>query len=239
MEPMPLAGSPPGTSLTWRLTDQLGTAIVGGTFAPGEVLPNEVDIGTSYQVGRSAVREAVKVLAAKGLVDSRPGRGTAVRPVGTWNLLDPDILRWLQLSSPAREVLIELLEMRMTFEPVAAGLAAERRTDAQLETIRRAFTRMQMSVCGDADPNRAKLDFHLAVLAASGNRFLAPLGALIGAGLLLNARHPEVPHGASNGSLDDHRRVLDAISARDAEDARAAMTAMLSSTDRILRGAAA
>src|SRR4051794_14831120 len=95
MEPMPLAGSPPGTSLTWRLTDQLGTAIVGGTFSPGEVLPNEVDIGTTYQVGRSAVREAVKVLAAKGLVDSRPGRGTAVRPVTTWNLLDPDILRWL------------------------------------------------------------------------------------------------------------------------------------------------
>ncbi len=238
MEPLPLAGSPPGTSLTWRLTDQLGIAIVGGTFAPGEVLPNEVDIGTTYQVGRSAVREAVKVLAAKGLVDSRPGRGTAVRPVGTWNLLDPDILRWLQQSSPARDLLLELVEMRLAFEPTAAALAAERRTEPQLDALRRAFARMQMSASGDADPNRAKLDFHLAVLAASGNRFLAPLGALIGAGLLLNARHPEVG-GASGGSLEDHRRVLDAIVARLPEEARAAMTAMLSSTERILRGAAA
>jgi DNA-binding transcriptional MocR family regulator len=118
------AAALPGTStITVDNANLLGRDIVSGRFAQGETLPNEAEFSSSFAVGRSAVREAVKMLAAKGLVQSRPRRGTQVLPAKSWNFFDREVLSWLRDSGPQPGIIIELLELRLGVEPQAAALA--------------------------------------------------------------------------------------------------------------------
>ncbi|HWU80722.1 MAG TPA: GntR family transcriptional regulator, partial [Caulobacter sp.] len=105
----------------------LGIAIVSGQHQPGDVLNNEIDASEKLHVSRSAYREAIRILAAKGLVESRPKTGTRVSPRNRWSLLDPEVLAWFFESEPSEGFLQELYELRMIVEPAAAALAAERR----------------------------------------------------------------------------------------------------------------
>lgn len=217
-------------SLTHRITDDLGRAIVAGAYPPGAVLAEGAIAsreGAGQGAGRGAVREAVKMLEAKGLIEARPRRGTTVLPVHRWNLYDRDVQAWMRAGRPSPALLSELLETRRAFEPAAARLAAERGAAEAIDAVRDAHARMGDAEAGRDDPCDADLAFHAAILRASGNRFFAALAPLIETALRHSIRTTNAARGDAVGDLAAHTRVLDAIAARDAPGAEAAMSALL------------
>jgi len=208
----------------------LGRQILRGDLPPGAVLPNEADFSTSLHVSRTALREAIKILAAKGLVESRPKTGTRVRPRADWNLLDPDVLAWQFAAGPIAHFIKDLFELRQMIEPQAAALAARRAGAAEIERIEQAY--LGMEAAGNdsdlwIDPD---LRFHQAIIRATGNELLWPLAAIIETALATTFRVSSVGNGPVH-SLPLHRDILDAIRRHDPE---AATTAM----HRLLEGAA-
>ena len=172
-----------------------------------------------YGVSRTVMREALRTLTSKGLVESRPKIGTRVRPRGVWNLLDADLLDWYARVAPPLAFALKLQEMRGMVEPYAAALAARMHTPATFEAIDGAARAMAAARNVD-EWVRADLRFHLSVLEAGGNELLVPLGTLIDrtleAQLHLNARRADV----YNASLAEHTAVSDAIRMRDEDGAR-------------------
>ncbi len=215
-------------NITVELVNRLGHEIVAGRFAVSDILPNEGALSSELQISRTAVREAIKMLTAKGLVGSRPRRGTEVRPVSDWNLLDSDVLRWLRESPPDRKIVIELLELRLGFEPEAASLAARRADPAQIARIEEAYGFMRESAAGRYDPVEADCRFHEAIIAATSNRFYQPLGALVRTALSLTAPITNAIFGHSVGDLDAHGEIFLAIEKRDEQRAFDHMRGMLS-----------
>ena len=215
-------------NITVELVNRLGHEIVAGRFGVSDILPNEGALSSELQISRTAVREAIKMLTAKGLVGSRPRRGTEVRPVSDWNLLDSDVLRWLRESPPDRKTVIELLELRLGFEPEAAALAARRAEPSQLARIEEAYGFMRESAAGRYDPVEADCRFHVAIIAATSNRFYQPLGALVRTALSLTAPITNAIFGHSVGDLEAHGEVLLAIEKKDEQRAFDQMRRMLS-----------
>ncbi|WP_186022904.1 FadR/GntR family transcriptional regulator [Burkholderia gladioli] len=203
---------------------RLATAILRGDYTPDTILPREAELMLSFGVSRTVLREALRTLTSKGLIESRPKVGTRVRPRDAWNLLD-----WYSQVAPPLAFAMKLQEMREMVEPYAAGLAARAQTPAAFAAIEAAHEAMRAARHVD-EWVRADLRFHLEVLAAGGNELLMPLGALIErtleAQLRLNAKRAEI----FNASLAEHTRVFEAIRARDANAARAAMAALLGTT---------
>ncbi|RKP49513.1 FadR/GntR family transcriptional regulator [Trinickia fusca] len=212
-----------------RVTYLLATAILRGDYAPDTTLPREAELMASFGVSRTVLREALRTLTSKGLVESRPKVGTRVRPPGAWNLLDADLLEWYSEVAPPLAFALKLQEMREMIEPYAAGLAARAHTDATLAALAAAHASMEAARHVD-EWVRADLRFHLGVLAATGNELLLPLGALIErtleAQLRLNAKRADV----FNASLAEHTAVFDAIRARNAQGAHEAMASLLGVT---------
>lgn len=213
-------------SLHGQIAYDIGVRIVRGDIQPGTVLPNEADLSVRFSVSRTALREAIKVLAAKGLVESRPKTGTRVRPRDEWNMLDPDLLAWQVATQPIERLARDLFEIRQIIEPAAAAMAAERATEAQRERIAFAFADMEAAPDGNAsiEPD---LRFHQSILAASNNEFLHPLGALIETAMASSFRITNNQPGALQISMPRHRAVRDAILARQPETARQAMRLLL------------
>jgi len=134
---------PPGAlRLHGTIARKLGIAIVSGQYAPGDLLDSEIAASEQFEVSRTAYREAVRILAAKGLVDARPKVGTRVNPAAKWALLDPDVLEWTFESEPDLALLNSLFELRNVVESAAAGMADTRRTAAHLEAMRVALDEM-------------------------------------------------------------------------------------------------
>jgi DNA-binding FadR family transcriptional regulator len=215
-------------NITVELLNRLGQEIVAGRIGVSDIFPNEGALSSELQISRTAVREAIKMLTAKGLVGSRPRRGIEVRPVSDWNLLDSDVLRWLRGSPPDRKIVIELLELRLGFEPEAASLAARHADHAQLARIEEAYGFMRESAEGRYDPVEADCRFHEAIIVATGNRFYQPLGALARTALSLTAPITNAIFGHSVGDLEAHGEVLLAIMAKDERRAFDRMRWMLS-----------
>jgi len=212
----------------------IGRRIVGGEFVAGTILPNESAWGAEYGVSRSVVREAIKILAAKGLLTSRPRIGTRVEPRDWWNLLDHDVLDWYTDLPSDIAFLMTLQQFRRMFEPEAAALAAGRRSGAEMAEIARACTAMgqapDMEVRGIAD-----VEFHLAILRASGNELLLPLGVLIESTLRkvfvrINAAAGELLH-----AQELHAAICDAIASKEPEAARSAVHRLLDNSDATIR----
>ena len=233
----PSASTYAGRNLHGKVVNELGRRIAGGGYPPGTTLPVEETLCAELQVSRTALREAVKVLAAKGLLESRPRVGTRVRPPESWNLLDPDVLAWRCATRPDPAFLLQLAEMREIFEPAAAALAARHRDEVQLAAIEAAFDAMasaeELGAWVQAD-----LAFHDAVLQATGNPLLSPLAAMIGSALEsllgLTARTAD----NFNASLPDHRAVLDAIRQGDGTIAQQRMVALLADTRALMKRSA-
>lgn len=215
-------------NITADLVNRLGRDIVAGRFGVNDIFPNEGALSSELEISRTAVREAIKMLTAKGLVGSRPRRGTEVRPVSDWNLLDSDVLRWLRESPPDRAIVIELLELRLGFEPEAAALAARRADPTQLAEIEAAYGFMRESAWGRYDPVEADCRFHEAIIAATSNRFYQPLGALVRTALSLTAPITNAIFGHAVGDLEAHGEVLLAIEKKDKSSAFELMRGMLS-----------
>jgi DNA-binding FadR family transcriptional regulator len=180
-------------------------------------------------VSRTVLREALRTLTSKGLIESRPRVGTRVRPKHAWNLLDVDVLDWYSRVAEPVAFALKLQEMREMIEPYAAALAAASRTDEAFNALAAAHAAMVAARNVD-EWVRADLQFHLSVLIACSNELLIPLGTLIErtleAQLRLNAKRAEV----FNASLSEHTAVFEAIRDRDAAAAREAMAGLLGVT---------
>jgi DNA-binding FadR family transcriptional regulator len=221
-------------SLHNQVIHELGRLIVSGELAPGEGLPREELLAERMNVSRTALREAMKVLSAKGLIESRQKTGTRVRGTIHWNQLDADVLAWRCASMPTEDFVEKLVEMREIIEPAAAAAAARRRTAEQLERLAAAYEAMTAST--DLDEwTEADLAFHEAMLHATNNELMVSLFSVVetalGTYFMLSART------ASNFkySLPHHKKVLDAIRRRQPEVARQAMTSMVAESRSNIR----
>ncbi|GAA0993948.1 FadR/GntR family transcriptional regulator [Acrocarpospora macrocephala] len=202
--------------------------IIGRRLVTGQIAENGridlVELEAELQVSRTVVREALKVLAGKGLVDSRQKRGTVVRPRSEWNLLDPDVISW-EFENRGTQMLRQLAEVRQMFEPAAAGLAAARRTEADLAELEAALAGMAAART-PAEAASADLRFHRAVLAATGNELLVRMEVVVESVL---AERDRIVHDVvtADDPVPSHRALLDAIRAGDEEAARTSALALL------------
>lgn len=216
-----------GRRLHGAIAHKLGAAIVSGEYQPGDRLEGEIAFSETLDVSRSAYREAVQVLTAKGLVESRPKAGTRVLPRNRWNLLDPDVLAWSFTGEPDVEFIRNLFELRAIVEPAAARLAAERRDRADLKAMKTALTAMrQHSLATDAG-RTADRDFHNAILQATRNDAIIVLSASIGAAVNWTTQFKQRARALPRNPIPDHVRVYDAIAAGDADAASEAMRVLV------------
>ena len=211
-----------GQNLTYRIVQALGVAIVSGAYSGKTPFPIEADLCKQYGASRSVLREAVKMLTAKGLLSARPRQGTWVQPEGSWNLLDPDVLRWLLERKPSYALLREFAQVRLAVEPKAAALAATIATAEAKDAIRAAIEQMAQADRDEDDPLPSDIAFHLAVLRASGNRFYAQLSGVTESALRISIRMQNRYKGVRRASVPDHKKISDAILAGNAAAAEAA-----------------
>jgi DNA-binding FadR family transcriptional regulator len=225
----PLTRSPRGSGRRLRgaVAHFLGTAIVSGRIKPGETLTGEVANAEALDVSRSAYREAVQVLTAKGLVESRPKAGTRVLPRSKWNILDPAILAWAFSGEPDLDFVRDIFELRAIVEPAAAGLAAERRGKTDIRAMKEALARMRRHTLATEEGRAADRDFHDALLCATHNEALMSLSASIGAAVSWTTRFKQRARALPRDPIPDHARVCDAIVAGEVEAAGAAMRALI------------
>ncbi|MBN9000218.1 MAG: FadR family transcriptional regulator [Rhizobiales bacterium] len=205
---------------------EIGRRIVAGRYAPGDTLPTEPKVQAEFGVSRTAVREAVRLLSAKGLTVSRPKIGTKVRPRADWNMLDPDVLRWQIDERPSDEFIEALFEMREIIEPAAAARAAERASPEEIDRLRVAFAGIKDRERGSSEQIRSDLAFHMTILEASQNPFLRSVGSLIESSLVLSFSLGWRTVMGDDAVLQ-HRDVYEAILNRDQEGAFLAMRRLL------------
>lgn len=219
-----------------QTVETLGSRIVRGDYEPGTPLSPDA-LEAEFGISKSVVREALRVLAAKGLVDSRQKRGTVIQPRASWSLLDADLLRW-QGGQPDEAFFSNLAEVRSIVEPAGARLAATRREEADLAELRSALERMAEAGDDAVEVVEADLAFHRALLDAAHNELLSRMEVVIEAGL--RARDAVV-HSGENwpDSVPVHRAILDAIEAGDGQAAEAAVQALLTQASVDVEGVAA
>ncbi|MEV0909088.1 FadR/GntR family transcriptional regulator [Streptomyces hokutonensis] len=219
-----------------QTVEVLARRILGGGIPEGATL-DLVALQSELDVSLTALRESLKVLAAKGMVDARQRRGTFVRPRAEWNLLDADVLRWqfegASTAESDRALLHNLAEVRAIIEPAAVRLAAQRRTDADLAALDGALDAMGEEGGDAAHAVEADLAFHRALLAATHNELLERMEMVIESGL---AHRDRIVHSAphSEDPVPAHRAVLDAVRDKDPQAAEAAMRALLDQAGRDL-----
>jgi DNA-binding FadR family transcriptional regulator len=215
------------------VANEIGQRIVRGDYPPGTILPNEAEWSAMFGVGRSVVREAVKMLSAKGLLASRPKIGSWVEARDRWNLLDRDVLGWYATLPQRGEFLKTVQEFRHIIEPEAAALAAERHTPEQMEAISRACRDMGTAT-SLLERTAADARFHLAILNAAGNDLLMPLGTLINSALDLLFQHVTREMNNLRHAQELHEAVERCIRARRPDAARKAVRKLLADTDAVI-----
>ena len=233
---MPGRGGSPrisGTFVHFSVANEIGQRIVRGDYPPGTILPNEAEWSEMFGVGRSVVREAIKMLMAKNLLASRPKVGSWVEPRERWNLLDREVLTWYAASPERRAFLTTVQEFRYIIEPEAAALAAQRRSDEQMEAISRACREMGTAPTL-SERTAADTRFHLAILHAAGNELLLPLGALIDSALeglfvFVTREVNDLRH-----AQDLHEDIEKNIRLKRPEAARKAVRRLLANTDGVI-----
>ena len=205
----------------------IGVSIVSGRVQPGELLLSEVVASDRLQVSRTAYREALRILAAKGLVESRPKTGTRVSARSGWHLLDPDVLSWIFENEPGDDLIASLFELRRIVEPEAARLAAGRRHDGQLRAMADALDGMARHTLACEAGRDADQAFHAALIDASGNPFLASLTSGVGAAVAWTTIFKQRAMPLPRDPVPDHRQVYEAIADGDAAAAHRAMTELV------------
>jgi DNA-binding FadR family transcriptional regulator len=212
-----------------QIAADLGANIVSGRLKAGTMLDGEVEASGQRQVSRSAYREAVRILRAKGLVESRTKIGTMVSEIEKWHLLDPDVLGWMCSRDPTPQMLVSLFELRITVEPEAAAFAAQRRTQAQLYAMEDALREMERETLQTEKGRAADRMFHSILLAASQNAFLATLSSSVAAAVDLSTFFKQRTRRLTRDAVPDHWRVHRAIAAGDPKGARKAMRHLVKS----------
>lgn len=216
-----------GVSLHARLLDQLGQSIVRGELAPGDPLPNADDWSAAHGVSRTVLREVIKVLAGKGMVESRPKIGTRIRARADWNFLDPDVLAWRFGATTRAEDVKDLFELRRAIEPMAGGFAAERASAEDVAKLRSLYEQMEQWADDNERFADADLAFHQAILRMTGNELFGSLVALTEAAMLISFRLSDDNPLGQRPSLPLHKQVCDCIEQHDAGGTRAALIELL------------
>lgn len=226
-EPPDASAKRPGRRLRGAVANYLGRAIVSGEIQPGERLIGEVENAEALNVSRSAYREAVQVLTAKGLVESRPKTGTTVLPRSRWNLLDPSVLAWAFSGEPNMDLVRDLFELRRIIEPAAARLAAERRSRDDVKAMKDALARMRRYTLASEEGRLADRNFHDALLQAAHNEVLMVMSASIGSAVNWTTLFKQRSRALPRDPVPDHAAVCDAIAAGDPDAADAAMCTLI------------
>jgi DNA-binding FadR family transcriptional regulator len=211
----------------------IGTKIVGGEYAPGDSLPIEGDLCTQYGVSRTTVREAIKHLAGKRLIDVQPKIGTRVLPFNDWNLLDREVLAWRLNAQFDSKIVEDIFEMRLCFEPRASYLAARSGSSDDHRLIEKRYTKLADIVQAGNDIRlaaQADLEFHMTIINLSKNGMFITIGGAIKAALRVSSemlqRH--AAHPSEDLALYDD--VRNRIVSREPEAAADAMTRLLNAS---------
>ena len=223
------------TGLSSQVAGELGRQIVSGVYQCGDLMEDEDTAAKRFRVSRTIIREAVKILSAKGLITVRRGIGTRVAPRSEWRLLDEDVLAWHQSAPPRAATLMHLMEMRLAMEPAAAGWAAQRATAEDLHEITAAIERMEETSTNTEAFVIADAGFHRAILKAAHNEFLTALEGVIYAALLTSIRLTNKAPQENEISIPFHRAVADAIAVRNGRTATNRMHRLLNDASERLR----
>jgi DNA-binding FadR family transcriptional regulator len=221
------AGSP--RSHTAHVMREIGMAIVSGHYPQHIILPGDAELMEQFKVSRTVLREAMKMLAGKGLIQAKARIGTRVRDRSEWNMFDADVLIWYAANGVDAQFITSLGEMRLALEPQAAALAAQRRTAVQLEAIYRGVAVMEAAKFSADDFAEGDLAFHLAISAAAANPFMSSVSTFIEVALItsLKITSPMDDQWHRAQSVAWHRAIADAIAAKDSEAARAGMIVVI------------
>jgi DNA-binding FadR family transcriptional regulator len=216
-----------------KIERAIGERILSGEFVPGALLPNEADWGKTYGASRTAVREAIKSLTAKGLIQSRPKIGSRVEPRARWNMLDRDVLEWHRAAMDRKAFLASTQEARRLVEPGIAELAARKHSPAQLERLVAAYHAMA-GATATKDMVASDVEFHDALLACANNELLVPFSIIIEQALtnLFDYTTHKNPHYSR--ALKLHQNIVRAVATADGPAARDAMLALLTDTDNVI-----
>lgn len=234
-------------NLREQVLNAIGQRIISGELAPGDVLPKEDALSEQYEVSRTVIREAVKGLAARGLVMSRPKVGTIVQPRSEWQMLDPAVLEWVATTEADGEFMLHLAEVRLAIEPTVAELAARHASDDDVARIEEAYHKLVEAIDDEDAWAEADLEFHAAIVAAGDNEFLAyivralrkPLHSKrrinVSLAKLLDAEDVVPPYqSVADEVLSRHRAVLEAIRDHDEVAARQASSELLERVTRLM-----
>src|SRR6202012_3426135 len=210
-----------------RLIRTLGESIVRGLYPPNVTLPREAELMETYGASRTTIREVIKVLSAKGLVETRQKVGTRVRARDEWNIFDGDVLSWHTFDSLDQDILKDLIEMRQLVEPPAARFAAGRATLDDIASISKACVEMQAAIGDVAAYARADVKFHMTVFAASHNALLKRFSHTVANFLQFSFRIQQEALEESSARFDEdlaiHLGIFDAINRGDAAAAEEGM----------------
>ncbi len=205
---------------------EIGRRIVGGELKPGDLLP-EAELIAELDVSRTVLREAIKVLGAKGLVEARPRVGTRVSARNRWRLMDPDVLAWQSETGLDERFLRNLAEVRYVIEPAATRLAAQRATEEEIHMIEEAYKQMEAHVVHSEAFIVADMQFHFGILAACHNEILEQMSSAIGEALEASRVVTiEVP-GSATAHLPLHKVLVEAIREREPDAAESAMRKLI------------
>lgn len=214
------------------LAHKIANQIITGELAPGELLPNEEKASASFGVSRSAYREAMRTLAAKGLVVALPKVGTKISARATWQLLDPDVLAWHFEAGPDEPFVRDLFELRSAVQPKAAALAAMRRSEQDVSDLADALARMARTNPSSGGWLNAVVNFHQAILLASKNAAIASLWPVIGTNIRWSMKLQMMLPSLRlvRDPVADHARVFETIASQNAPEAARAMEMLIEAT---------
>ncbi|NEY31782.1 FCD domain-containing protein [Streptomyces sp. PRKS01-65] len=206
-----------GRGLHGRVLDTLGPEITAGEYPPGSVLRTD-ELAQRFDVSRSVMREAVRVLESMHLVESRRRVGVTVRPRAEWNVYDPQVIRWRLAGADRAHQLRSLTVLRSAVEPVAAGLAARNATAEQCAELTECALGMVANSRGHRLEQYLRHDiaFHRVILNASGNEMFARLGDVVAEVLAGRTHHDVMFHDPDPPAVSLHVKVAEAVREGDA-----------------------
>lgn len=197
-------------NLSYLLAEKLGQQILAGEYQAGSILPGEMELGEKFGVSRTAVREAIKMLAAKGMLLPRPRIGTRVMPQSQWNFLDQDLLNWWMTEENAEQVVQHFLILRTSLEPQACSLAAAKATPQQKAQLTVLMAEMQAL---HIDFNRERwievdTQYHQVIYEASANPFMTSFAKLLSS---VYQRYFRTITNNEAIKVQQHQAIVDAI----------------------------
>ncbi|WP_136162960.1 FadR/GntR family transcriptional regulator [Sphingomonas flavalba] len=224
---LPAKPAEPPKQIHDTIAHDLGVAIVSGAYAPGDMLAGEAKFSSELKVSRGAYREAIRILAAKGLVQSRTKSGTRVRERRHWSILDLDVLAWMFETEPSETFIRDIFELRLMVEPMAAALAATRRTSRELGRMGHALEEMERFGLLSEQGRAADQAFHNLVLESTRNEAVMSLSSTISAAVGWTTLFARRERAAVRDPMPDHYRLFDALAQSDPHQARTCMIALI------------